>query len=146
VISAFGTVSSSPQSRPALEGIGKLPHLSEQTTAKSSIQASKLQHRVTRTRVNVCKLLELRLLQWPLWIRESWFEPRRGNEARQRLSCCRASFTVGRAIGFNLFGLADLIVAVALGIMTSTGPGQVFQPCRRPSWSPTSHWPWSRRS
>jgi hypothetical protein len=33
---------------------------------------------------------------------------------------------VRRAIGFNLFGLADLIVAVALGIMTSPGPGQVF--------------------
>jgi hypothetical protein len=31
-----------------------------------------------------------------------------------------------RAIGFNLFGLADLIVAVALGIMTSRGPAQVF--------------------
>jgi hypothetical protein len=33
---------------------------------------------------------------------------------------------VRRAIGFNLFGLADLIVAVALGIMTSPGPAQVF--------------------
>lgn len=31
-----------------------------------------------------------------------------------------------RAIGFNLFGLADLVVAVALGIMTSPGPAQVF--------------------
>jgi hypothetical protein len=33
---------------------------------------------------------------------------------------------VRRAIGFNLFGLADLIVAVALGMMTSPGPAQVF--------------------
>jgi hypothetical protein len=33
---------------------------------------------------------------------------------------------VRRAIGFNLFGLADLIVAVALGIMTSPGPAQVL--------------------
>jgi hypothetical protein len=34
---------------------------------------------------------------------------------------------VRRAIGFNLFGLADLVVAVALGIMTSPGPAQVFR-------------------
>jgi hypothetical protein len=33
---------------------------------------------------------------------------------------------VGRAIGFNLFGLADLMAAVALGMMTSPGPVQVF--------------------
>jgi hypothetical protein len=31
-----------------------------------------------------------------------------------------------RAIIFNLFGLADLVVAVGLGIMTSAGPAQVF--------------------
>jgi hypothetical protein len=31
-----------------------------------------------------------------------------------------------RAIVFNLFGLADLVVAVGLGVMTNTGPGQVF--------------------
>jgi hypothetical protein len=30
------------------------------------------------------------------------------------------------AIAFNLFGLADLVVAVGLGIMTSPGPLQVF--------------------
>ena len=29
---------------------------------------------------------------------ESWFEPRRGNEARQRLSCCRASSTYPPAV------------------------------------------------
>jgi hypothetical protein len=36
--------------------------------------------------------------------------------------------TSGRplAIAFNLFGLADLVVAVGLGIMTSPGPLQVF--------------------
>jgi len=33
---------------------------------------------------------------------------------------------VRRAIGFNLFGLADLLIAVALGILTSPGPAQVF--------------------
>jgi hypothetical protein len=32
-----------------------------------------------------------------------------------------------RAIIFNLFGMADLVVAVGLGIMTSPGPLQVFQ-------------------
>jgi hypothetical protein len=32
-----------------------------------------------------------------------------------------------RAIIFNLFGMADLVVAVALGTMTSPGPTQVFQ-------------------
>ena len=32
-----------------------------------------------------------------------------------------------RAIIFNLFGMADLIVAVGLGTMTSPGPVQVFQ-------------------
>src|SRR5262245_55830393 len=32
-----------------------------------------------------------------------------------------------RAIVFNLFGMADLVVAVGLGTMTSSGPGQVFQ-------------------
>ncbi len=31
-----------------------------------------------------------------------------------------------RAIIFNLFGMADLIVAVGLGIMTNPGPAQVF--------------------
>lgn len=31
-----------------------------------------------------------------------------------------------RAITFNLFGMADLVVAVGLGIMTSPGPAQVF--------------------
>ncbi len=31
------------------------------------------------------------------------------------------------AIIFNLFGMADLVVAVGLGIMTSPGPAQVFQ-------------------
>jgi hypothetical protein len=30
------------------------------------------------------------------------------------------------AIVFHLFGMADLVVAVGLGIMTSPGPGQVF--------------------
>ena len=30
------------------------------------------------------------------------------------------------AIIFNLFGMADLVVAVGLGIMTSPGPAQVF--------------------
>ena len=32
-----------------------------------------------------------------------------------------------RAVLFNLFGMADLVVAVGLGIMTSPGPAQVFQ-------------------
>jgi hypothetical protein len=32
-----------------------------------------------------------------------------------------------RAIIFNLFGMADLVVAVGLGIMTSPGPAQLFQ-------------------
>ena len=32
-----------------------------------------------------------------------------------------------RAILFNLFGMADLVAAVGLGIMTSPGPAQVFQ-------------------
>ncbi len=44
----------------------ELRHLCERTTAKSSIQASKLQHRVTRTRVKGSKLLEFRRLQRPL--------------------------------------------------------------------------------
>jgi hypothetical protein len=32
-----------------------------------------------------------------------------------------------RAIVFTLFGMADLIVAVGLGVMTSPGPAQIFQ-------------------
>jgi hypothetical protein len=32
-----------------------------------------------------------------------------------------------RAIIFNLFGMADLVVAVGLGTMTGPGPAQVFQ-------------------
>jgi len=32
-----------------------------------------------------------------------------------------------RAIVFNLFGMADLVVAVGLGVMTSPGPAQVFR-------------------
>ena len=31
-----------------------------------------------------------------------------------------------RAVIFNLFGMADLVVAVGLGVMTSPGPAQVF--------------------
>ena len=31
-----------------------------------------------------------------------------------------------RAIVFNLFGLADLVVAVGLGVTTSPGPAQLF--------------------
>jgi hypothetical protein len=31
-----------------------------------------------------------------------------------------------RAIMFNLFGMADLVVAVGLGVMTSPGPAHVF--------------------
>src|SRR5262245_49544591 len=54
---------------PALSGMGKHYHLREPDTAKSSIKASKLQHRVTRTRVKDSKLLEFRRLQRPLWIR-----------------------------------------------------------------------------
>jgi hypothetical protein len=33
-----------------------------------------------------------------------------------------------RAIAFTMFGMADLIVAVALGVMTNPGPTQVFHP------------------
>lgn len=33
-----------------------------------------------------------------------------------------------RAIAWTLFGMADLIVAVALGVMTNPGPTQVFYP------------------
>jgi hypothetical protein len=33
-----------------------------------------------------------------------------------------------RAIPWTLFGMADLIVAVALGVMTNPGPTQVFHP------------------
>jgi hypothetical protein len=43
---------------PRLKGIGKRQHLSEQSTAKSGMKPAKLQHRVTRTRVNGGKLLE----------------------------------------------------------------------------------------
>jgi hypothetical protein len=32
----------------------------------------------------------------------------------------------GAAIIFNLFGMADLVVAVGLGVMTSPGPAQIF--------------------
>ena len=32
-----------------------------------------------------------------------------------------------RAIVFNVFGMADLVVAVGLGVMTSPGPAQVFR-------------------
>jgi hypothetical protein len=32
-----------------------------------------------------------------------------------------------RAIAFNLFGMADLVVAVGLGVMTSPGPAHVFR-------------------
>jgi hypothetical protein len=32
-----------------------------------------------------------------------------------------------RAVNFTLFGMADLVVAVGLGVMTSPGPAQVFR-------------------
>jgi len=53
------------------EPLGKLRHLSEQTTAKASIWGSKLKHRVTRTRVNACRLPELGWLQRPPLDQES---------------------------------------------------------------------------
>jgi hypothetical protein len=40
-------------------GLDKLSHLSEQSTAKSSKEPSKVQHRVTRARVSASKLLVL---------------------------------------------------------------------------------------
>ncbi len=43
-----------------------------------------LQHRVTRTRVNGCKLLEFGASGAPSGSGESWFEPRRGNWRRDR--------------------------------------------------------------
>jgi hypothetical protein len=52
----------------ASKGCDQLRHLSESTTAKSDLEGVKPQQRVTRTRVNGCKLLELVGLQWPLWI------------------------------------------------------------------------------
>jgi hypothetical protein len=41
------------------------------------IEASELQRRMTRTRVNCCKLLESRQLRRPSGSGESWLEPRR---------------------------------------------------------------------
>jgi hypothetical protein len=55
--------------RSALKWIGKLRHLCEPIAANSSIQASKLQHRVTRARVKGSNLLEFSRLQRSLWIR-----------------------------------------------------------------------------
>jgi hypothetical protein len=89
-----------PQSRPALDRLGKLRHLCEQTTAKSSIQASKLQHRVTRTREKVSKLLEIGCVPRPLWIRRVLVRAQEGqlesagaltlvsNPADFRFVCC----------------------------------------------------------
>jgi len=37
------------------------------------------------------------------------------------------------AIIFNLFGVADLVVAVGLGVMTSLGPAHVFTRRPRPN-------------
>ena len=54
------------------------------------MNASKLQHRVTRTRVKAASCWNSADYDGPSGSGESWFEPRRGNEARQRLSCCRA--------------------------------------------------------
>jgi hypothetical protein len=45
-----------------------------------------------------------------------WVASRLGKPSGRRL-----------AIAFNLFGLADLVVAVGLGMMTNPGPLQVFQ-------------------
>ena len=46
---------------------------------------------------------------------------------------------VRRAIIFNLFGLADLVVAVGLGIMSNPGPIQVFHPT--PAADLVTHFP-----
>lgn len=43
------------------------------------------------------------------------------------------------AVVFNLFGMADLVVAVALGVMTSPGPAQVFQ--THPTSELVTHFP-----
>ena len=47
------------------------------------MKPSKLQHRVTRTRVKVSKLLEFGGYSGPSGSGESWFEPRRGNTAAE---------------------------------------------------------------
>lgn len=44
-----------------------------------------------------------------------------------------------RAVLFNLFGMADLIVAVGLGMMTNTGPTQVFH--TTPTSALATHFP-----
>ena len=55
------------------------------------------------------------------WRRDRWCDgtvDRRAASTRLRAD--------ERAIIFNLFGMADLVVAVGLGVMTSPGPAQVF--------------------
>jgi hypothetical protein len=46
-----------------------------------------------------------------------------------------------RAVAFNLFGLADLVVAVGLGVTTSPGPAQVFR--TTPTSALATHFPFA---
>ena len=55
------------------------------------MKASKLQHRVTRARVKVRKLLEFRRLERPLWIRRVLVDPNRSPAARAQEGQFRGS-------------------------------------------------------
>ena len=59
------------------------------------MKALRFQHRVARTRVNGCKLLESGSFGGPSGSGESWFEPRRGNTA----AASAAVFILGSAFG-----------------------------------------------
>src|SRR6266702_3311450 len=60
--------------------------------ATSSTQASQLQQRVTRARVEYCKLLEFDRLSGTLWIRRVLVRAQEGQlEARYHDEWCRAS-------------------------------------------------------
>jgi hypothetical protein len=64
------------------------------------MEPSKLQHRVTRTRVNGCKLLEFGVLYCPLWIRSVLVGPRRPPSARAQEGQLKAPHRIYRSRRF----------------------------------------------
>jgi hypothetical protein len=82
---------------------GKLRHLCEETTAKSSMKASKLQHRVTRTRVRVASCWNLGAYSGPSGSGESQLRPisvpARGTKEFGQLDSDRVSLSPESGLG-----------------------------------------------
>ena len=95
------------------------------------MRLSKPHHRVTRTRVNVSKLLEFAELQWPLWIRRVFSTlsqgeglrpagsqyaydelPGRSAPLHERVSGERGTEALALVLGYPCSGMVSVVVSI----------------------------------